>query len=121
MKKTRAGKRRRFTRMEISRDGRQVFRVAIAEDVLHVCGAELGALIRKISPGASDQIAAQAVAVSAEEVIMHPLHDSDDEAYHARARGALRDLFGSLCDSLIADATEMIASERTRRSTEGGN
>lgn len=121
MKKTRAGKRRRFTHVEISREGRRVFRVAIAEDMLGSCGAELGALIRKISPGTSDQTASEAVAVSAEEVIVHPLHDSDDEAYHDRARGALRDLFGSLCDSLIADATMMIASERARRSVEGGN
>lgn len=120
MKKPRR-KRRRFTHMEISRDGRRIFRVSIAEDVLHACAPELGALIQKISPGASRRTTAQVEAVSSEEVVMLPQHNPDDDAYHARARSALRDLFGALCDPLLADATEMIANERTRRIAEGGN
>ena len=45
MKKPRS-KRRRFTHVEISRDGRRIFRVSIAEDVFHACAPEVGALIQ---------------------------------------------------------------------------
>lgn len=125
--KKRVGQRRRFTHVEIHRSGRRVFRVSVADDLLDACGAELGALIRKISPGAAAQTASQAAAVAesavaeSEEIIMHSQHNPDDDAYHDRARRALQEIVGSLCDPLLADAIEMAESERARRITTDGN
>jgi hypothetical protein len=117
MKKPRR-KRHRFTRVEISRDGRRIFRVSVAEDVIHTCHDELGALIRKISPGASRS---EAPPPESDEVMMHLEHNPDDDLYHARARNALKDLVGVLCDPLLADAIELAQGERERRIAGGGN
>ena len=120
MKKPRR-KRHRFTHVEISRDGRRIFRVSVADDVMPDCGAELGALIQRISPGSSRRIMPQVEEISADEVVVHSQHSPDDDAYHANARNAIRELVGSLCDPLLDDAIEMARGERERRLAEGGN
>jgi hypothetical protein len=132
VKKKPRGHRVRLTHIEIRRGTALRIRLAIADDVLGEAGDELGALIRRISPGTvTSTIPAQppqpakgAIVVTSpappSDFVISPTHEGDDDAYHAGLRERLAELFGSLCDASLEDALEIARSERARRA-DGGN
>jgi hypothetical protein len=112
------GARVRLTHLEVRRGAVLRLRIAVADDALPEIGEELGALIKKISPGARPQTAV--VAHESSEIVVSREHSDNDGDYHASVREHLVDLFGSLCDTSLADALEIAREERARRA-EGGN
>ena len=120
--------RTRLVHIEVKRGEALCLRVAIAHGVMHEAGEELGALIRRISPGMPPIEAAPVGAPpeTVETVVMGPelLIDRDhiehDDVYHANLREHLVDLFRSLCDSALEDALTAARAERDRRA-EGAN
>jgi hypothetical protein len=120
-KKPRA--RLRLTHFEVRRHNTLRLRIAIADDAIAEVGDELGALIRKIAPGAAAPNAIVVDQPPSLEIFVAPPHtiDIDDvDAYHADQRSRLAELFGSLCDASLEDALTIARDERTRR-TDGGN
>jgi hypothetical protein len=129
VKKKPRGPRVRLTHFEIRRGNILRLRIAINDDAIAEVGDELGALFRKIAPGAvststvSNAVASGAIEVvlsePPSEIIIMPQH-TDDDGYHAALRARLAELFGSLCDASLADALEVAREERARR-VDGGN
>lgn len=133
-KKKARGSRVRLTHIEIRRGTALRIRLAIADDVLGEAGDELGALIRRISPGtvtstippqAPPQAQKQgAIVVTSpqptSDFVVSPTHEGDDDAYHAGLRERLAELFGALCDASLEDALNIARREQARRA-EGGN
>ena len=120
----RRGPRVHLTHFEIRRGERLQLRIAIADDAVAEVGDELGALIKKIAPATRTAIvqAPLPVEAPAETILTSTQHDPNDPAYHAKLRGHLAELFGSLCDTALADALEIAREERARRAEgEGGN
>lgn len=124
------GPRVHLTHFEIKRGERLRLRVAVADDALADVGDALGALIKRIAPGAQTSVVAEAVvaeveAVEAppphvEEIAISPQAQSDDPAYHEKLREYLTGLFCSLCDKGLAAALDIVREEWARRA-EGAN
>lgn len=131
------GPRVRLTHLEIRRGERLRLRIAVADDALADVGDELGTLIKKIAPSVQTSVVeapqppveAHAVPVEAhavpvetsdESFIVTPQHEGNDVVYHEKLREHLVALFGSLCDSALADALDIAREERARRA-EGSN
>ena len=117
--------RARLVHIEVRRGDTLCLRVAIANGVMAEAGEELGALIRRISPGMPPIEVAAAGTSSEAVVIGHELligraHSEYDDTYHADLRGHLVDLFRSLCDNALEYALEAARAERDRRA-EGAN
>lgn len=108
------GSRSRLTHFEVRRSGALRLRLAIADDALPCVGDELGALLKKIAPGA---VATRAVNAPSRPVIVIP---SEVEVYHAELRARLTELFSSLCETSLSDALEIARREHARRA-EGMN
>jgi hypothetical protein len=111
------GSRVRLTHLEVRRGRNLRLKITVSDDVLAEFGNELGALINKISPGTQEQTSG---GPGPSEVVISREHSDNDGDYHASVREHLVDLFGSLCDTSLADALEIAREERARR-TEGGN
>jgi hypothetical protein len=123
-----------LTHFEVRRGSALRLRLSIADDAVIEVSDELGALLRKIAPGAArpatpntmgaapNTMGAIAIGTTAEveEFVVSPLHEDDDHHYHATLRDRLSELFNSLCDASLADALEIARQERTRRA-EGRN
>ena len=119
-KKARAA-RARLLHIEVRRGSALCLRVAIADDVMTEAGEELGALIKRISPGGEPAVAAEPGFVAIEPgIIVSREHLEHDSVYHAELRSHLVELFRSLCDSSLADAMDAVRQECDRRA-EGGN
>jgi len=110
----------RLTHFEIRRGERLRLRIAVADDALADVGDELGALVKKIAPGARTSVVEAPPIPQGEDFVVTPMHDGDDDAYHKNLREHLSALFSSLCDASLADALEIAREERARRA-EGGN
>ena len=123
------GTRSRLTHIEVRRRGVLRLRLVIADDAIAGAGDELGALIKKIAPGAPGALSTSTVESSAvplgaitstpeapSEFIVAPTHTNDDDAYHAQLRDRLGELLSSLCDASLADALEIARTEQARRS-----
>lgn len=114
----------RLTHLEVRRGDTLRLRIAVADDALAEVGDELGALIKKIAPSTRTSIVEAPQPVLQVEpppdFIISRQHTGADATYHANLREHLSDLFGSLCDTALADALEIAREERDRR-TEGGN
>lgn len=107
----------RLTHLEVRRGNALRLRIAIDDEAIAEVGDELGALIKKIAPSTQTAI------VDAPEpdfVVSRTHEEEDDTNYHANLREHLVALFGSLCDTSLADALE-IAREESARRAEGGN
>lgn len=114
--------RARLTHFEIRRGGAVRLRLAIADDAISESSDELGALIRKISPAATNPPAppTQEETEVVAEMVVTPDHDGSDEMYHAKVRESLTQLIGSLCDTSLVDVIDIAYQERERRA-EGMN
>jgi hypothetical protein len=110
----------RLTHMEIRRGDSLRLRIAIADDAMAEAGDEVGALIKKIAPSTQTSVVPAPAPESAPELVIFKQHDPNDENYHDSLREHLAILFGSLCDTTLADALEIARQERDRRS-DGGN
>lgn len=114
----------RLTHLEVRRGDTLRLRIAVADDAMAEVGDELGALIKKIAPSTRTSVveASQPVlrAEPQPDFIISRQHTGDDNAYHARLRAHIAELFGSLCDTALTDALE-IAREECARRAEGSN
>ena len=116
-------KRVYLTHFEVRRGAAVLLRLAIADDAIAHVGDELGALIRKIAPGAVETavISPEPEPTPPRAIIIAPQHSPDDSDYHAGLRSRLAELFGELCDTALSDALEIANEERARRSYSEGN
>lgn len=125
-KKAPRGPRVRLTHLEIRRGDKLCMRIAVASDTVAEVGDELGALIKKITPGTRTAVvpatveAADPTAIGPEDFLVTPQHEGNVEAYHANLREHLAGLVSQLCDEGLADALEIVREERARRA-EGSN
>lgn len=113
-KKARAP-RVRLTHLEIRRGETLRLRIAIADDAMAEAGDELGALIKRISPGTRTTVIPEPVPPPPDFIIL-PQSVPHDAAYHAALRDHLAGFFGELCDTSLADALEIAREESARRS-----
>jgi hypothetical protein len=119
--------RTRLTHFEVRRGNALRLRLAVADDAIADVGDELGALLKKIAPGAVSTSVVQANTVAIpvpfsedgddddDDFIVSAEHPSDDVDYHAGIRERLAELFGSLCDTALADALEIARAEHAER------
>jgi len=132
-KKSRSRSRARLTHFEVRRGGVLCLRLTIADASVADVGDELGALFKKIAPGAvttstipplspmTAPVAEPSSAITVllpetpSEIVISPAHENDDEAYHAGLRARLAELFSSLCDTSLTDALEVVRAEQARR------
>jgi len=116
------GSRPCLTHIEVRRGSVLRLRIAIADEAIGEVGDELGALLRKVTPGAQREPSATAlgsIAVATSDApsdfVISPVHEGDDDAYHAALRERLAELLCSLCDASLSDALEIAHEERSRR------
>lgn len=107
--------RTRLTHFEVRRGGALLLRLSISDGAKDAACDELGALFRKISPGAVVAPPPPPLVEEAEFVVM-PEHDGDDVAYHDALRERLAELVEALCDSALDDAHQIVQQELARRS-----
>lgn len=116
--------RTRLIHIEVRRGNELCLRVAIANGVMADAGEELGALIKRISPGAEPAVATATETVTDLSAVPGFLvtreHLEHDAVYHAELRTELTNLFASLCDNSLEDALDAARQERDRRA-EGVN
>lgn len=117
-KKTRAP-RVTLTHVEVRRGEALRLRVSVADDALSEIGNELGALIKRITPGAAHPQPDDAPLLTS-DFLFTRTHSEDDEAYHADLHDHLVDLFTALCDAGLEDAITSARNEQARR-LEGAN
>jgi hypothetical protein len=114
-------KRVHLTHFEVRQGTALRLRLSIADDAIAGVGDELGALLRKIAPGAVETAVITPEPTPRREIVISPQHGHDDEDYHASLRSRLTELFGELCDTALSDALEIANEERARRSYSEGN
>lgn len=114
-KKKPRGTRPHLTHFEVRRGGALRLRLSVADDALAGIGDELGALFRKIAPGAVSTSTLVASPGAPSELVVSPTHGNDDDEYHADVRERLAELISSLCDASLSDALEIARTERARR------
>lgn len=134
-KKAPSRSRPRLTHFEVRRGGVLLLRLTVADDAVAGVGDELGALFKKIAPGAvttstippmATSVAEPSSAISIispetpSEFVISPAHENDDETYHAGLRARLAELVSSLCATSLTDALEVVLAEQARRA-EGMN
>jgi len=118
-KKIRAS-RVRLTHFEVRRGEALRLRIAVADDAIADVGDELGALIRRIAPGASGAINDHTSHAIEQHFEFSQTHGEHDAAYHDELRERLVDLFSALCDTGLEQALDVARQERARRA-EGSN
>lgn len=115
-------KRVHLTHFEVRQGTALRLRLSIADDAIAGVGDELGALLRKIAPGAVETaIITPDPTPPPRSIVIAPQHGHDDENYHASLRSRLAELFGELCDTALSDALEIANEERARRSYSEGD
>jgi hypothetical protein len=106
----------------VRRGSELCLRVAIADKVMAEAGVEMGALLKRISPGAEPVVATEAIPdlSAVPGFLVTREHVEHDAVYHAELRAELANLFASLCDNSLEDALDAARQERDRRA-EGSN
>ena len=118
-KKARTAPRVGFTHFEIRRGESLRLQVAVADDAFAEIGDELGALIKRMSPGTRTTII-EPVSEPEPEFIVSQAHNEHDAAYHEQLRERLVELFSTFCDTSLEDALNIARNECARRA-EGAN